>query len=121
VVRTVELQQIISGTRWTRQELTDAVAGDPEISGFYREVLKGTLPMEEGKLEGASAITKSFHAQWERYEVVDGIMYQRWWDEGETRRARQIVLLVQYREEAMRSAHASISGGHMGVKKTKIK
>jgi len=28
------------------------------------------------------------------------------------------VLPIQYREEAMRSAHASISGGHMGVKKT---
>jgi len=80
-VWTVEFQEIISGTRWTRQELTGAITRDPEILVFYREVLKGTLPMEEGRLAGASAITKSFHAQWERYEVVDGVMYRRWWDE----------------------------------------
>jgi len=50
-----------------------------------------------------------------------GIMYRKWWDEGETGKGRQIVLPVQYREEAMKSAHASIRGGHMGVKKTQDK
>jgi len=39
--------------------------------------------MEEGRLAGASPTTKSFHAQWERYEIVDDILYRRWWDEGE--------------------------------------
>jgi len=117
-VRATEAQEIISGTRWTRQELTEATKKDAEISPFYGELLGGNLPMEEGRLAEASAVTKSFHAQWERYEIVDGIMYWRWWDCGENRKSRQIVLPIQHWEEAMRSAHASISGGHMGVKKT---
>jgi len=83
-VRVIKFQEIIKGTMWTRQELTGATEKDIEISLFYWEVLGGSLPMEEGRLAGASAITKSFHAQWERYEIMDGIMYRRWWDEGET-------------------------------------
>jgi len=66
-------------------------------------------------------ITKTFHSQWKRYEIKEGIMYRRWWDEGETGKGKQIVLPVQYREEAIKSAHASISGGHMGVRKTQDK
>jgi len=92
--------------------LAEATKKDTEISPFYREVLGGSLPIEEGRLAGAGAVTKSFHAQWERYEIVDGIMYRKWWDEGENENSRQIVLPIQYREEAMRSAHTSISGGH---------
>jgi len=94
---------------------------DTEISHFYKEVLGCSLPMDEGRLAGASPITKSFHAQWEIYEIVGGIMYRRWWEKGETVRSRQKVLPIQYQEEAMRSAHASVSGGHMGVKKTQDK
>jgi len=57
--------------------------------------------MEEGRLAGACAITKSIHAQWERYGIVDGILNRRWWDEAETGKSRQVVLPVQFREEAM--------------------
>jgi len=120
-VRIVDFQEIIRGTRWTKQELTGATENDTEISPFYRELVEGSLPMEEGKLAGASAITKTFHAQWERYEVVDGIMYRSWWDEVETKKHRQVMLPQQYRDEAIKSAHASISGRHMGVRKTQDK
>jgi len=70
-VRVVEFQEIIRGTTWTRQELTEATKKDNEISPFFKELLRCNLPMEEGRLAGASAITKTFHAQWERYEVND--------------------------------------------------
>jgi len=120
-VRVVEFQKIIRGTRWTRQELTRATEKDTKISLFYKELLGGSLQMEEGRLARASAITKTFHAQLERSEITDGIMYRRWWDDEETEKGRQIVLHVQYRKEAMKSAHASNSGRHMGVKKTQDK
>jgi len=120
-VRVIEFQEIIRGTRWTMQELIEVTKEDNEISPFYEELLGDSLPMNESKLAGASAVTKSLHAQWERYETVNGVMYRRWWDEGASGKRRQIVLPIQYREEAMRSAHASISGRHMGVKKTKDK
>jgi len=120
-VRVIEFQEIIRGTRWTRQELIEVTKQDNKISPFYEEVLGNSLPMDESKLAGARAVTKSFHAQWERYDIVNGVMYRRWWDEEENGKRRQIVLPIQYREEAMRSAHASIRGGHMGVKKTQDK
>jgi len=36
-VRVVEFQEIIRGTRWTRQELIGATKKDNEISFFYNE------------------------------------------------------------------------------------
>jgi len=119
-VRVIEFQEIIR-TRWTRRELTEATKNDEEIAFFYDELLGSSLHMSESRLAGASAVTKALLAQGERYKIIDGIMYRRWWDEEESGKGRQIVLPIHYREEAMRSAHASISGGHMGVKKTQDK
>jgi len=61
-LRMIEFEEIVKGTMWTMKELTKAIGKDTEISPFYREVMGGSLPMKEGKLAGASAITKSFHA-----------------------------------------------------------
>jgi len=48
-VRVIEFLEIIRGTRWTRQELTDATKKDNEISLFYKEVLGNSLPMKESR------------------------------------------------------------------------
>jgi len=59
-VRMIEFQEIIRGTRWTRQELTEATKRDNEILPFFEEVLGNSLPMEESKLAGASAVPSPF-------------------------------------------------------------
>jgi len=66
-------------------------------------------------------VTKSLHAQWERFIVREGVVYRRYSSNADRTDYWQVVLLVRYREEAMESAHQSVSGGHMGVKKTQSK
>jgi len=92
-VRVIEFQEIIKRTRWTRPELIEATKGVTEISFFYDELLGGGLPLSESRLAGASAVTKTLHAQWERYEIIHGVSYRRWWDAGESGKSRQIVLV----------------------------
>jgi len=77
-IRVIEFQEIIRGTRWMRQELVGATKDDEELSFFYDELLEGSLPLSESRLAAASAVTKALHAQWERYEIVNGVMYRKW-------------------------------------------
>jgi len=48
-------------------------------------------------------------------------MYRRYWQGRGEDDIWQLVSPVDYREEIMQIAHASVTGGHMGVKKTQTK
>jgi len=46
-LRVIEFEEIIKGTMWTKKKLTGATEKDTEISPLYREVMGGSMPMEE--------------------------------------------------------------------------
>jgi len=66
-------------------------------------------------------MTKSLYAQWERFNIKEGVIYRRYWEGRGEDDTWQLVPLIEYREEIMQTAHGSVTGGHMGVKKTSAK
>jgi len=70
---------------------------------------------------GQDPIVKSLHAQRERFSEREGILYRKFSNSSTGEDLWQTVLPVCHREEAMLSAHSSVSGGHMGVKKNQSK
>jgi len=61
------------------------------------------------------------HAQWEHFELTEGILYRKFWLNNQDGESWQLVSLVANRKEIMKTAYASVTGGHMGVKKTQVK
>jgi len=94
---------------------------DNELSIFIRWLKGGLLPIDINDLTRYDPITKSLHAQWERLKLKDGVMHRRYWEGREEEDSWQLVSPIEYSEEIMRTAHASVTGGHMGVKKTQMK
>jgi len=119
-VRVLEFGVLREGSRWSKKELAAATEIDPEIAQFSAWMSARKLPMDGNELAGYDPVTKGLQAQWERFSVREGVLYRRYWNNGDQADSWQVVLPVCYRE-AMESAHQSVSGGHMGVWKTQSK
>jgi len=120
-IRVLEIGVLGEGSRWSKKELAAATEIDPEIAQFSAWMSAKRLPIDGNELAGYDPITKWLHAQWERFSVREGVLNRRYWGNGDRADSWQVVLPVCYREEAMESAHQSVSGGHMGVRKTQSK
>jgi len=101
--------------------IAPATAEYQELSLFAGWLKEGLLPLNLDELTPYDPITKSLHAQWERFNLREGVIYRRYWKGREENYTWQMLTPVEYREDIMQTAHASVTGGHMGVKKTQTK
>jgi len=108
-LRAINFVTIEEGNRWS------------EIATFVKFLQDDLLPLTSNELARHDPATKSLHAQWERFKVTKGVLYRKYWSNNQEGESWQLVAPVAYRKEVMRTAHASVTGGHMGVKKTQVK
>ena len=71
----------------------------PEVSRFSREL-------------------KSLWSQWDRIVLVDGVLFRQWFDSGAKSAIHQFLVPEALRKDMFQSLHASISSGHLGIRKT---
>jgi len=120
-IRAVTFAAVEVGHRWNKEKIAAASESDPELSLFVGWLKQGLLPLDSDELTRHDPITKSLHAQWERFNCKEGVIYRRYWEGRGEDDTWQLVAPIGYREEIMRTAHVSVTGGHMGIKKTQVK
>jgi len=120
-IRAINFVAIEEGDRWSKSEIAESTQTDAELATFVKWWKEGVLPIASKDLARYDPATKSLHAQWERFKVTDGVLYRQYWLNQKEGDSWQLVAPVAYRKEVMRTAHASVTGGHMGVKKTQMK
>jgi len=101
--------------------MSEATANDPEILLFASWLRDGMLPVDSNKLTRYDLITKSLHAQWERFKLNEGVLYRKFWGDHKDAESWQVVPPSKYRNEIMNTVHSSVTGRHLGVRKTQIK
>jgi len=117
----VNFAAIEEGDRWTKKEMAEATECDPELSLFVKWLRDGVLTIESDELIRHHPVTKSLHAQWERFKLKEGVMYRKYWESNKKAECWQLVQPGKYRVEIMNTAHSSVTGGHRGVRKTQVK
>jgi len=100
--------------------MSEATACDPEISLFASWLRDGKLPVDSNELTRYDPITKSLHAQWERFKLNEGVLYRKYWENHKDAESWQLVPPFKYRTEIINTAHSSVTGSHMGVRKMQI-
>jgi len=120
-IRAINFVEIEEGDRWSKKELAEATEKDVELATFVKWLKDGMLPVAINDLARHDPAIKSLHAQWEQFKLTDGVLYRKYWSSSKEGDSWQLVSPVGYRKEVMRAAHASVTGGHMGVKKTQMK
>jgi len=66
--------------RWSKSMIAVAYEKYAELSLFTGWLKKGLLLTDSDELTRNDPVTKSFHAQWERFKLKDGVMYCRYWE-----------------------------------------
>jgi len=120
-IRAINFVAIEEGDRWNRKEIAEATEKDVELATFVNWLKDGLLPVASNDLARHDPATTSLHAQWERFKLTDGVLYRKYWSNNKKGDSWQLVAPVVYRKEVIRNAHASVTGGHMGVKMTQMK
>jgi len=106
------------GVRWSKNVIDAASEKDPELSLFAGWLKQGLLLLVSDEFARHDPMTKSLYAQWERFNIKEEVIYRRYWEGRGENDTWQLVPLIEYREKIMQTAHGSMTGGHMGVKKT---
>jgi len=91
---------------------------DPEISVILlMKKMAGSQPSwnEVGALGSCS---KELWAQWDRLEVIDGVLYRQFMPLDGRPRKKQLIVPKVRRDEFMRMSHEGQTGGHMGRRRT---
>jgi len=118
-MRAINFVTIKEGDRWSRREIAESTEKNNELATFVKFLQDDILPLTSNELARQDPATKSPHAQ--RFKVTEGVLYRKYWSNNQEGESWQLVASVAYRKEVMRTAHASVTGGHMGVKKTQVK
>ena len=61
---------------------------------------------------------KCLWAQWDRINLIDGVLYRQWFESGTKTSIQQLLVPLSQRKEMFNGLHESISSGHLGIKKT---
>jgi len=112
---------IAEGDRWSKKEIAESTEKNTELATFVKLLQDGLLPLTSNELARHDPATKSLHAQWKRFKVTEGVLYRKYWSNNQEGESWQLVAPVAYCNEVMRTAHASVTRGHMGVKKNQVK
>jgi len=120
-VRAINFVAVEDDDRWSKKEISDATKKDAELTIFTKYLCEGLLPLSSDELARHDPVTKALHAQWERFKMTDGVLYRKFWSSNQDGESWQLVAPIAYRKEVMKTAHALVTGGHMGVKKTQLK
>ena len=104
------------------EELRTAQLGDPDVTviiGWQEALLERPLRSDIA-LRGASVCILRLWSQWKRLKLVDGVLYREYFPDNNDDRipALQFVVPQSLQESVLKSVHAEVSGGHLGVERT---
>lgn len=95
------------------QRVRDAQAADPIVSQLRQWVVEGPPDLEP--LLGEGSEVKTWYFQREQIELRDDLVYRR-----HPSGLLQLVIPRSLRTEFLNLAHSGISGGHLGVRRTRF-
>jgi len=117
--RMVQLGELSQESEWKPEKLSEAYESDEELSTIFRLLLKNEHQVPSETVSGCSQATKVYWRQWERLKIVNGMLYRRWDSADGIHHTYQLIPPRYYREKLLKEVHTGVTGGHLGVKKTK--
>ena len=92
---------------------------DVDISPVYAAMLESGEQPDWTTFTRCSEDTKNLVAQWPMLIMQEHVLYRRWID-AKTKETKWLQCIIPYaaRDHILKMAHAGMSGGHYGIKKT---
>jgi hypothetical protein len=103
---------------WTKESLKEAQQKDEEIGPVYSAMEQSSEQPAAKDIMLWSRGSKILWRQWVRLQLKEGILYRRWEEADGHGESWQIVVPDEFRQRLFQLAHAGMTGGHLGLKKT---
>ena len=104
--------------KWTRLELRDMQMADPDISLLVGWKESSKPRPEWPSVSQECCAVKAYWSQWDRLEVLNGVLYRRWESDAGDATQWQLVVPQSLRDQVLREMHDAKTAGHLGVTKT---
>jgi len=101
---------------WSWDDLKIAQQNDKEIGCIVRWLTENEKKQSWNQIAMKSVTTKTLWHMWPRLTVRDGILKRKVENASGKDEIWQIVLPANHRDEFLRLAHSSMTGGHLGFK-----
>ena len=103
----------IDASSWSLSYLRQEQDRDPAVSEVTRHLSAGVKPRRSGVSEAARPLYK----QWDRLQLIDGVLYLMYKPRAGQRETLQLVVPQQLVPGVLTSLHAGPAGGHFGAEK----
>ena len=108
-------------TNWvdskSHEELKQSQEADPILKTVIQWLNSATKPKWQD-ISHLDKTHKAYWAQWDRFTIVNGILYRKWINTTTSDHLLQYVLPSCFRNEVLKALHDDPLAGHMGVKRT---
>ncbi|CAG2254318.1 unnamed protein product [Mytilus edulis] len=103
---------------FTAQEVLEAQRADSELE-FVIAMLKSHVEKPPfSHVSGQSSVIKAYWNMWEQLELVDDVLYRKWFRLETDEISRLVMAPKELRQKILTLAHDDVSGGHLGITKT---
>ncbi|VDI75256.1 Hypothetical predicted protein [Mytilus galloprovincialis] len=69
-------------------------------------------------VSGQSSVVKAYWNMWEQLELVDDVLYRKWFRLETDKISRLVIAPKELKQKILTLAHDDVSGGHLGITKT---
>ena len=106
---------------WSPSQLQEAQSTDPTLGVVLGWMKQTQQRPSTTQVAGNSPAVRTLWAQWNRLELIDGLLY-RWWEDTKLgTRSKQLIVPHSLVPQVLRALHDGAGGGHLGVNKTLTK
>ena len=104
---------------WDPIKLAELQKHDIALAEFYvMKSEKGNEKPPWESIKGCSDITKTLWTLWSEIIIEDGVMYRKV-QKLEAMESQQVIIPICLRKGVVRMAHSGMTGGHLGIARTK--
>ena len=106
---------------WSMLELRNAQMGDTVLKTVIEWLEQYQERPNMREMEGAIMELRSLWAQWDRLELVQGVLYRRWENNSGNSTQRHLIIPRSLVPTVLQALHDGPAGGHLGRNKTLAK
>ena len=106
------------GLNWDKSLVSAASSTDVVLKHIVSWMRASSLQPEWDVVKTYPLAVRAYWRAWPRLQLIDGVLYRKWFTPEGTLERLQMVVPASYQKELVRQCHIGMTGGHLGLRRT---
>ena len=112
------MAETLVNLNWDKSLVSAATSADAVLKHIKRWLEAGPSQPEWDVVKTYPLAVRAYWRSWPRLQLIDGVIYRKWFTPDGTLERHQMVLPVTYQAELIQQCHIGMTGGHLGLRRT---